>query len=207
MKTRRMKMNKHLIIILLLFFGFVCISSMPSKVAVSSNHVKASKVTVTQITPNLPVEQLNDYVRRVFEEGDTSAYKELWNEPVPYLLCSMVMANKYNYPEAYRNVYQDIIYPYTSLNDIPIDTATFNFAYSYLKRGAELGSKSAKLSMSIILLIGIFVPQDTILARKLYYEANLYNLDSVKLDKSWQRMMKNYSGYRNRKDLKWYQKL
>ena len=199
-------MNKQLIIIALLLFGFVCILSTSSKGSSMSKTTKTDKVTVIPITPHVPVGQLNDYVRRVFEEGDTSAYKELWKEPVPFLLCSMVMANKYNYPEAYYDVYTSIIDPYRSLNNIPIDTATFNFAYGYLKRGAELGYKMAKNTMSRGLVKGTFVPQDTVLARKLFFEANLYNLDSVKLERSWQRMMRDYSGYSYRKDLKWHHK-
>ena len=201
-------MNKQLIIIALLLFGFVCIFSTSSKGSSVSKPTKTAKVTVTPITPHVPVGQLNDYVRRVFEEGDTAAYKELWKEPVPFLLCSMVMANKYNYPEAYYRTYLFIIDPYTTgFDDIPIDIATFNFAYSYLKRGAELGFKMAKSSLSRVLLKGIFVPQDTILARKLFFEANLYNQDSIKLEKDWQDRMKDYSRYKYRKDLKWHQKL
>ena len=201
-------MNKQLIIIALLLFGFVCIFSASSKGSSVSKPTKAGKVTVIPITPHVPVGQLNDYVRRVFEEGDTAAYKELWKEPIPYLLCSMVMANKYSYLEAFLPVYQDIVDPYTSLNNIPIDTATFNFAYSYLKRGVELGSKPAKFTMSMLLLKGIFVPQDTILAKKLYFESDMsVGIDSVKLEKLWQKKMKDYSRYRYRKDLKMIDKL
>ena len=201
-------MNKQLIITGFLLFGFVCISSAPSEGKAERKPAKAGKVTVIPITPHVPVGQLNDYVRRVFEEGDTSAYKELWKEPVPFLLCSMVMANKYNYPEAFHSVYLYLIDPYTSLNNIPIDTTTFNLAYRYLKQGVDLGSKSAKFTMSMLLLKGIFVPQDTISAKKLYFESDMaVGKDSVKLERSWQRMMKYYSGYPYRKDLKWYQKL
>ena len=194
-------MNKQLVIIGILLFGFVCISSTPSKVTTTHKLVKTNKVKVTPITPHLSPEQRNDYVRRVFEQGDTAAYLELWKEPVPFLLCAMVMANKYNYPDAFHDIYDRITSPYRGLSNIPIDTATFNLAYSYLKRGVELGSKSAKFSMSMLLLKGIFVPQDTILAKKLYFEANLYNRDSVRLEKNWQIMMKDYSGYRYRNDL------
>ena len=196
-------MNKQLVIIGILLFGFVCISSTPSKVTTTNKPVKTNKVKVTYITPHLSPEQRNDYVRRVFEEGDTSAYLELWNEPVPFLLCSMVMANKYNYPEAFYRAYLFIVDPYTAgYDDIPIDTATFNLAYSYLKRGVELGSKPAKFSMSMLLLKGVFVQQDTVLAKKLYFESDMaVGIDSVKLEKYWQRMMKDYSGYRYRTDL------
>ena len=195
-------MNKQLVIIGILLFGFVCISSTPSKVTTTHKLVKTNKVKVTPITPHLSPEQRNDYVRRVFEQGDTAAYLELWKEPVPFLLCAMVMANKYNYPEAFLDVYDRIISPYRGLNNIPIDTATFNLAYSYLKRGVELGSKPAKFSMSMLLLKGVFVQQDTVLAKKLYFESDMaVGIDSVKLEKYWQRMMKDYSGYRYRTDL------
>jgi len=77
--------------------------------SISCQQKKQQQVEVITMNNTRPINELKELV---LLKGDTAAYDELatayltdkYNEE--YLLYSLVMANKYNYPRAYFQVYE-----------------------------------------------------------------------------------------------------
>lgn len=108
----------------------------------------------------------------VLSKGDTIAYNELhtafMNEKYleEYLLYSIIMANKYNYPPAYYQVYDCLTSIYEH-HSIEIDEKTKALAITYLKRGVYLNECQSTKELGDLYLEGKYVPKDTILGKKL----------------------------------------
>lgn len=87
---------------------------------------------------NQNIELPSDLKNLIINEGDTNAYYKVSNEyyesyshPEELLLYSMIMANKYDYLQAYYDVFTCLTDVYMSdLNKM--DTATANIAIEYL---------------------------------------------------------------------------
>lgn len=83
----------------------------------------------------------------VIEKGDTSAYHELFVIYLDYpserfLPYALIMANKYNYPQAYFDVYDRLWYLYDSPDSL--DNTSKKMAIEYLRRAALKGHAQAR---------------------------------------------------------------
>jgi TPR repeat protein len=126
-------------------------------------------IEVTTMNHTRPINELKELV---LTKGDTVAYDELaiafLNEQFceEYLVYSIFMANKYNYPYAYFQVYHcltfDLKYHAKSL-----DEETIDLAIKYLKRGVELREYQAMVTLGNLYLEGKYVAKDTLLGKKL----------------------------------------
>ena len=104
-----------------------------------------------------PIEELK---KLVISKGDTKAYYELqiaylnvhyYGEE--YLLYSIIMADKYNYPLAYFNVYHCLISILERHSeDGKIDEKTKELALKYLKEGVELNDGQSTHELSELYL-------------------------------------------------------
>lgn len=99
--------------------------------------------------PNRPIEEIQ---KEVFG-GNIDSYVELKTiyldyPPEEFLFWAILMANKYDYPEAYLDVFRSIIYPYGSEYPFDkLDKRTKKIAMEYLL----LASKKNVLEASEIL--------------------------------------------------------
>jgi len=138
-------------------------------------HISSKKqVLIKSVSMNntRPIKELK---KLVLSKGDTIAYKELriaylnvdyYEEE--FLLYSIIMADKYNFPKAYYYVYRSLtsifeFHQYTG----KIDEKTKMLALKYLKKGVELNDSESTHVLSELYLEGKYVPQDTILGKKL----------------------------------------
>lgn len=88
--------------------------------------------------------------KSVMEKGDTSAYYDLFvsyldYSPEKFLPYALIMANKYNYPQAYYDVYDRLWYLYG--NPDLLDVATKKFALEYLEKAAQKGHAQARQTL------------------------------------------------------------
>lgn len=84
------------------------------------------------------------------------------------LSIAIIMANKYNYGEAYYLTYSRLLYRMDSGEKI--DSLTSKISISYLKAAAKLNNKSAQKALGEYYIEGKFVRKDTILGNKLLKE-------------------------------------
>lgn len=152
---------KHL---LLYFMGVV--------ITIGLFSCKQKPVEVTSMNNTRPIEEL----RQLVLKGDTAAYKELGYADIESghheekLIYAIFMANRYNYPPAYFDVYcylADISESYGRT----MDEKTREMAIRYLKKGVELKDCSALGLLSELYEEGKYVPKDTIKSRKLREES------------------------------------
>ena len=80
----------------------------------------------------------------------------------------MIMANKYDYGEAYYLTYSNLLYRMDSRERI--DSLTSKIGISYLKAAAKLNYKSAQETLGEYYTEGKFVKKDTVLGNKLLKE-------------------------------------
>ena len=81
------------------------------------------------------------------------------------LSIAMIMANKYNYGEAYYLTYSRLLYRRDSSEKI--DSLTLKIGISYLKAAARLNNKDAQKRLGEYYMEGEFVKKDTVLGNKL----------------------------------------
>lgn len=90
-------------------------------------------------------ERVIELINKSINLGDTSAYKEVHHfnyidgheEDVMYI--SIIMANKYNYPEAYYDVYSELSHRNIGFSLLKLDERTRNLALYYLALSKEKG--------------------------------------------------------------------
>jgi TPR repeat protein len=119
----------------------------------------------------LPIEELKNLV---LENGDTRAYDALCyaydylqeDNEYEYLIYSMFMANKYNYPPAYLDVYNCLRCASETYGH-NIDEKTKAMALEYLNRAADLGDHNALWRLYSLYRDGELVTQDSV--RSEYY--------------------------------------
>lgn len=119
-------------------------------------HYGERVITMNQTRP------INELKELVLLKGDSLAYEELWvafmNEKFnqEYLIYSIVMADRYNYPHAYYYVY----YCLTSVSEYKagvIDEETKMLAIKYLKRGVDLKDCNSTKELGDLYLDGKYV--------------------------------------------------
>lgn len=84
----------------------------------------------------------------IIQKGDSSAYYELSMQYLDYgyerfLPYALIMANKYNYSQAYFDVFDCLTYVYVN-NATQIDEKTATLAIEYLLEAANKGHAQAK---------------------------------------------------------------
>lgn len=132
---------------------------------------------------DLPLSTIVDigyYRDLAIEKGDTIAYIELsmeYMESIHYdfLYTALIMANKYNYPEAYFDVYfclTDYSNKAENTELSGVDKKTRTLALEYLNEGAKLGDKGCKRILAYHLLEGKYLPKDEARAKRLLKEAD-----------------------------------
>lgn len=152
--------------VFLLIVIFLCSLSCKQKF----KHYGERVITMNQTRP------INELKELVLKKGDIAAYDELsiayLNEKylAEYLLYSIIMADKYNYPRAYFQVYHCLTYAYKFNLHSEFDEDTKNLALKYLKMGAELRDPESMEHLGNLYLVGKYVPKDTILGKKLEEE-------------------------------------
>jgi len=142
-------------------------------------HINSDKqVLVESVSMNntRPIQELK---KLVLSKGDTIAYKELriaylnvdYYEQ-EYLLYSIIMADKYNYPKAYYYVYMCLTSIFEWHHYGKIDERTKKLALKYLKEGAELNDGESTNELSKLYFEGKYVVKDSILGKKLENKVN-----------------------------------
>ena len=138
----------------------------------SCNQKREHPIHVRTLNSTRPIKELKELV---LLKGDTVAYDELWvafmNEKYnqEYLIYSIVMADRYNYPHAFFLVY----YCLTSVFEYKagvIDEETKTLAIKYLKRGVDLKDCNSTKELGNLYLEGKYVPKDTIMGKKFEQE-------------------------------------
>ncbi len=104
-------------------------------------------------TMNQPNRSITSIQNDVLSKGDTNAYLELRTayldySPEEFLFWALIMANKYEYPPAYLDVYYTLLDAYccdvSTGNLDKMDRKTREIALNYLKAAAEKGNEQAK---------------------------------------------------------------
>ena len=121
------------------------------------------------INETRPISELKNLVLSC---GDTLAYKELeiafihekW--PGELLLYSIYMANKYQFPRAYFDVYYYTFNTYMDSLGI-IDDDANKLAIEYLKKGAELKDPQSIRELGLLYIDGKYIEKDSIKGKKL----------------------------------------
>lgn len=98
---------------------------------------------------NNEIALISNYKRSIIFEGNKQSYDNLFIYYVDYpfsdeiFIYAFVMATKYNYPQAYFDLYS--IISHVHVNDIDkIDENTAELALHYLKKAASLGHHQAE---------------------------------------------------------------
>jgi TPR repeat protein len=152
-----MKLNRIVLLILVLIFSTSC---------KSKNERQIEVITMNQTRP------INELKKLVLTKGDTLAYDELeiaflhekYREE--YLIYSIIMADKYNYPRAYFQVYHCLTSAFENHNGV-IDEATKKMALNYLQKGVDLGECQSTKKLGELYMTGKYVLKDTVLGKKL----------------------------------------
>lgn len=91
---------------------------------------------------------LKDLRKLIIEQGDTAAYYELSIQYLDlgmqdFLVYALIMANKFDYPQAYFDVFDCITYEYIDNYEL-IDEKTAALAIEYLIKAANMGHEQAQ---------------------------------------------------------------
>jgi len=138
-------------------------------ISISCKSKKDRHVEVITMNQTRPINELKELV---LTKGDTVAYDELdiafMNQKYreEYLLYSIIMADKYNYPRAYFQVY----YCLTSAFEHhvgPIDIKTKDLALKYLKKGVDMNESASIMCLSELYMTGKYILKDTIMGKLL----------------------------------------
>ena len=137
------------IVSLLLLIGYSCNNNRNDDRVKTMNESNEDSV-ITMNEPSRPMSEL-EYL--VLEKGDSIAYEELDIAYLDYghgdfLKFAKVMADKYNYTQAYFDVYFQTLKPTQSEGTtLSLDSCTLeerNLAVKYLKMAEEKGHHQAK---------------------------------------------------------------
>lgn len=128
---------------------------------------------------NEPSRTYQELKKLALTKGDTIAYHELsiayMDSPNDdrFLNIALIMANRYNIPEAYLDVYYFLTDYYhrkdfKNLDDL--DDNTRALALAYLKKGAERGDKECQKILGHYYIEGKYFNKDTIKGNQLITE-------------------------------------
>lgn len=158
---------KRSLVILLVFINLVSCKNKTNPNEVSIN---------TSTHPDKELEQL------ILQKGDSSAYYELSMQYLDYgyekfLPFALIMANKYDYPQAYFDVFSCLweIYGKTTTRFMLLDSldyTTQKMAIDYLKKASFKGHGQAKEILGEYYLYGMYIEKDTILGNQLIKESD-----------------------------------
>ena len=116
---------------------------------ISCNNKEDKAIETVDKSINQPSRSLSTLKNLVLTKGDADAYYELQmayldNEyPEEFLVYAMTMANKFDYPQAYFDVYSCLKNEFHS-DMTKIDDSTANLAIDYLLRASEKGHEQAQ---------------------------------------------------------------
>ena len=137
----------------------------------SCNEPKMQSINQT----DKPLKELKE---KIVKTGDTVSYEELSTAYMDYsigefLPYALLMANKYNYPQAYFDVYESLVLMQSSGLDTieSLDPQSLKMALDYLKLSSEKGLPVAKKILGQYYLDGKYVSQDTIRGNQLLKES------------------------------------
>lgn len=105
--------------------------------------------------------------KRIMEYHDTLAYWELRNKTsfLELKTCAQFLADSVCYTVAIQDMYNIICTEYW--DGYPMDSAAFALADYYLEKGVALGYLPSVFQKSLLLLMGVYLPQDTIKGKEL----------------------------------------
>lgn len=152
-----MKMKISILIILSLLF-FSCKDKIEKK-TITKNESSTVSLYLGYFNDKNKVDSL---MFKIVNKGDTLAYKDLSmiyalsGHRSDYLRVSLIMANKYQYAQAYYDVYNDLYRTNSyisgnkeeTIEDLNVlDNETRNLAFKYLEKAASKGHTKAKKSL------------------------------------------------------------
>lgn len=107
-------------------------------------------------TVRLTRHEIDSCINLSINHGDTMAYNKVQSfftlemRDNEFLYYSIIMANKYNFRDAYFNVYWTLANPGTGESFDQLDSKTQNLALYYLLMSHELGRENSKYSIEEI---------------------------------------------------------
>ncbi len=153
---------------------------------------------VFTITPTYTQEELNSMKMRFIKDGDHNDYMTYTgyaDDKENNFIYTFYMANTYNNSFAQYEMYGMINEFYNNIG-IEMDSTANAIAISYLKRSVVQGHDYAEWEMSRLLLCGIGIPKDTLVARELIYKRQ----KKERADKIWFIKKRDYpQRYENEK--------
>ena len=153
---------------------------------------------IITITPTYTHEELDSMRIRFIKEGihhDYITYTAYTSDIENNFMYPFYMANTYNNSSAQYDMYGIISEFYDNIGIDIISTANA-IALSYLKRSVVQGHDYAEWEMSRLLLCGIGIPKDTLVARELIYKRQ----KKERADKIWFIKKRDYpQRYENEK--------
>ncbi len=131
MKNNIVKMKKIIVILLAISSLFGCGDSLNDN-AISMNTANRSDAELRQL---------------IIQKGDSSAYYELSTQYLDYgyqdfLFYALIMANKYNYPDAYMDVFDCLTTEYIDSIEM-MDEETAKMAVDYLFKAYDNNQNQA----------------------------------------------------------------
>ena len=121
----------------------------------------------------IPYDDIARLEGNIVKNGDIDSYNQLMSYHVDqtkpldeFVMYSMIMANKYDYPQACWDVYWQLVFLQDSL-----DSLTLNVGMSFLRHGVELNSSSCIDELGKLFLDGKYVNQNEALGKELLKEA------------------------------------
>lgn len=163
-----MKIYKYPTFIILLILVIICCYLLV-------DHFKEKK----ELNESLKTASILDYYRKqVIEKGDIKSYSELqfeYDNSDNFLFVALIMSNKYNYQEAYYDVFYCLT-RYSNKNKLEalddMDQTTKTMALDYLKQGALKGNPDCKQILGKFYIQGKYLGKDIQKGNKLLLEAN-----------------------------------
>ena len=162
-----MKHIKYLKNIIFLIFGIISVFFIMQYF----NEKKELKTSLKSAS------SLDFYRKQVIEQGDFTAYNELqfeYDNSDNFLYVALIMANKYDYDEAYYDVFYCLT-RYSNKNKLDalddLDNTTKAMALNYLIKGAAKGNNDCKRVLGSFYLQGKYVEKDIKKGSKLLQEA------------------------------------
>lgn len=154
----------------LLLFLLVCLTLS------CTQEVKQNKDN--SFSMNQPELEINKLKNLIINKGDTSAYNQLDvafldQRHEEFIIYALVMANKYDYPKAYYDVFSCICDIYGDIDKLSyLDSQTRQFALNYLTLSVQKGYEIGKGDLSTIMLEGKYMKKNIKLGKKYQEEYN-----------------------------------
>lgn len=134
------------------------------------NNVKEDAISI-----NSAMRSDNELEQLIIQKGDSSAYYELSMQYLDYgyerfLPFALIMANKYDYPQAYFDTYS-CLWNICGSDGNKLDSTTQKMAIEYLQKASLKGHSQARETLGEYYLEGKYVEKDTVLGKRLIEQA------------------------------------